>query len=922
MSLRSRVILAVVIAALAIGAMTFYAATRIRQWDDLGMTGLVFFPVMPAGKAQPLKVFAPGRVFMIYMSAPASRAGIMPGDELVTINGIAAKDNDALIAKAETLRSGDRVVYRIRRGAKTFDVPVTLASPLRIPLFVASCVVVLLVAGAYLAIGLLVLAKRPDDRRVMVFFAMMCVGALYLIGTPALALESSDIRGLHGAVPGRGMLAAVAMMTAFIAFLPLTLHLALVFPRERPVLRSSPRVLRWVYGVPATLVIALFLIGALTTAITRSSDAAKSLDLPLNVLTAILTLAGFAVAWRIVRSSRGQRLRDAFWQRPLQSILVIIAVLAGFARIAEALHIKWLVVTSAILVGLLPCLALASFPILSCVSLYRSYRDAGAEERRQVKWPLWGLFSALALRMVIGGVSQAAVTYTMFTGGNFGRWIGVAQVIGTLSMLVYLLIPFSFAVAILKYRLMNIDVIIRKTVVYALLSGAIVVVYLAVVGILGTLLVRFAEVENQTTVIGATLVVAVVFVPIRNKLQSFAERTLFRHKYDYPAALRAIAADALAASDLGTFLGTAAEKTQQVLQNRAVVIFASRHEELFAAAKVGVADSLLGALRISRASIHASLDRPFDPRRHTLPDEAAAALKRIEASLVVPIDTPGTPANGFLALAPKLNGAEFDVEDIDFLRSVADQIDIGMDRVRLQREDEDYSQARAIQQTLIPREMPRLAGIDVSGTWQPARTMGGDYYDLLKLSDTELAICIGDVAGKGMPAALLMSGLQAAVRASASSSPRDLCERVRRVVVSSLSGGRFVTFFYATVDTAAMKLRWTNAGHNAPILARADGTIVRLEQGGPAISRLFRDTPYVESELPLGPGDRIVLFTDGVSEAASDGEMFGEERIEELVLAMPEATAERLQQAIARAAVAFAGGEVEDDLTLVAVRLA
>jgi sigma-B regulation protein RsbU (phosphoserine phosphatase) len=196
--------------------------------------------------------------------------------------------------------------------------------------------------------------------------------------------------------------------------------------------------------------------------------------------------------------------------------------------------------------------------------------------------------------------------------------------------------------------------------------------------------------------------------------------------------------------------------------------------------------------------------------------------------------------------------------------------------------------------------------------------MGGDYYDLLKLGDAELAVCIGDVAGKGMPAALLMSGLQAAVRASASGSPRDLCERVRRVVVSSLTGGRFVTFFYATIDTAAMRLRWCNAGHNAPILARADGSVVRLAEGGPAFSRLFREDPYSENEISIAAGDRLVLFTDGVSEASGgDGEMFGEPRIEQLVIAQRSLGARELQEVIAGAATAFSGGELDDDLTLV-----
>jgi phosphoserine phosphatase RsbU/P len=311
------------------------------------------------------------------------------------------------------------------------------------------------------------------------------------------------------------------------------------------------------------------------------------------------------------------------------------------------------------------------------------------------------------------------------------------------------------------------------------------------------------------------------------------------------------------------------------------------------------------------------LGRPFDPRRRALPDDAAAALGRIDAALVVAAGT-----RAFVAAAPKLSGGELDVEDIDFLGSAGEQIGMAVDRIRMQVDEADFAQARAIQQTLLPREMPDVARLDLSGIWQPARTMGGDYYDLLKLGESELAVCIGDVAGKGMPAALLMSGLQAAVRASASSSPRDLCERVRRVVVSSLTGGRFVTFFYATVDTAAMRVRWCNAGHNAPVLARADGSIVRLAEGGPAFSRLFRDTPYTEREIAIGPGDRLILFTDGVSEAGGEsGEQFGEERIEEIVVANPDGDAAALQHTIVEASAAFTRGELEDDVTLVVVRV-
>jgi len=416
-------------------------------------------------------------------------------------------------------------------------------------------------------------------------------------------------------------------------------------------------------------------------------------------------------------------------------------------------------------------------------------------------------------------------------------------------------------------------------------------------------------------VIAATLVVALLSVPLRNKLQTLVDRNLFRHRYDYPEALRAIMTESRMVRDGAEFLVSAAEKLQQALQSRALVIFTERQDEYVATAKIGVSDAVIGQLRVGSAFAEL-LDRPFDPRRRTLTDDAHRAMARIDAVLVAPIGS-----RGFVALAPKLSGGEFDVEDIDFLRSATDQIGVGVDRLRMQVEEEDYAQAREIQETLLPRERPVVAGLELSGVWQPARTMGGDYYDLLKLSEHELAVCIGDVAGKGMPAALLMSGLQAAVRASASNSPRDLCERVRRVVVSSLSGGRFVTFFYAMVDTAARRLHYCNAGHNAPILARADGTLLRLAEGGPAISRLFRDDAYEEREIALLPGDRLVLFTDGVSEATdAAGELFGEERIEELVSDSRDLSAHELQRTIVDAAMSFAGGELEDDLTLVIVR--
>jgi hypothetical protein len=922
MSDRRKVTLFVIVAIAVGGLELAYGIARLRHWKQLGSTGVSYVQQYTSGEQVPhekpsraLMGLRPGMVIMLDPRGTARAAGMRVHDVVTAVDGIPLTDRQRLRALDQRVHTGDAVTFTVERHGATVNVPVRLTSPIGFG-YLLSFLTSLFVAIVFIAIGVFVFSRSPDDRRARVFCIMTSVGAVSIVGTAVVAIESVlNMRGIYVA-PLSSVFPLVALVAAAYAFAPLTLHLALIFPRERPILTRARHVLRWVYGVPAAAVAGVMVFFATSVVFpTMHGARLKTFETAIDVCAGAIAVAGMLVALRIARRGRTEGTRHAFALRPVQTIFAGVALFLGVTRIFVALHLKWAAVATGGILALLPFTLLAFYPILACVALYRSYRDAGAEERRQVKWPLWGTLIALAARLVIAFVSQVVVAAMMMSGSDVSEWLRAGQYVQIVPTLLYLLIPISFAFAILKYRLMNIDVIIRKTVVYAILTGAILVLYLGIVGGLGALLVNIAHVKNQTLVIASTLVVALLFVPLRTKLQTLVDRNLFRYKYEYPEALRAIVAETMNAHDLGAYLARAAEELQRALQNRAVVLFIERQEEFVAAAKVGVADALLGRLRVPR-TFREFLDRPFDPRRRTLPETASAPLAKVETTLVVPIGT-----RGFIALAPKLSGGEFDVEDIDFLDSAADQISIAADRIRMAVEEADFTQARAIQQTLLPREMPRVEGIEVSGVWQPARSMGGDYYDLIKLGDRELAVCIGDVAGKGMPAALLMSGLQAAVRASASGSPRDLCERVRRVVVSSLSGGRFVTFFYATLDTASMTLRWCNAGHNAPVLARADGTIVRLAEGGPAISRLFQQ-PYEERETTIASGDRLVLFTDGVSEADDgSGELFGEERIEELVADARELGAEELQQTLVEAATSFARGELEDDLTLVVVAL-
>lgn len=920
MSARRRTLAIAVLTLAFVGGGFAYTVARIHAWHEQGWTGLYYFPeVQMKKKGRPSQPIFGGEVVMVYGGTPAD-GPILPTDRVTAMSGVPIADLQALRRLEERIPPRGEVTVRVQRGKRLVDVPLRLDSPLRSPYIMVKTVVSFFVAVIFIGVAVVVFLRRPDDRRALVFCAFALVSAMALLGGAATVYESAGGRGIAPTF-GIGSARPLLFFLFTIAYAPLILHFALIFPRQRPIVARHPFLLRWIYAEALLVALLVLAFGLLTVIFSESATTAPGVfersGYVIGRSSTLIAALGLILALQIILSGRKEGLAPAFARRPFRAVFAIFAMcIATTALMGRYVSEVIAAITGFASIGL-PLLILMSYPVVATVALMRSYRASGVEEKQQVKWPLWGLVIALTTKIFSNAFSFVLAVAMRLAHVSTIEYRIVFEALDIVPTLVSLLVPISFAAAILKYRLMNIDVLIRKTVVYAILSGAIAIVYLGLVGGLGTLLVNVAGLKNQTMVIASTLVVALLFVPVRNKLQTLVDRNLFRHRYDYPEALRAIVTETRMARDASEFLASAAEKLQQALQSRALVIFAERQEEYVATAKIGVSDALIGKLRVGRAFAD-MLDRPFDPRRRTLPEDAARALARIDAVLIAPIGS-----RGFVALAPKLSGGEFDVEDIDFLRSAADQIGIGVDRIRMQGEEQDYAQARAIQQTLLPREMPQVEHLELSGIWQPARTMGGDYYDLLKLSDRELAVCIGDVAGKGMPAALLMSGLQAAVRASASNSPRDLCERVRRVVISSLSGGRFVTFFYATVDTAAMRLRWCNAGHNAPILSRADGSVIRLSAGGPAFTRLFRDSAYEECELQLLPGDRLVLFTDGVSEAMdAGGELFGEERIEELVVDSKELSAHELQRTIVDAASSFSGGELEDDLTLVVVNIA
>jgi len=236
--------------------------------------------------------------------------------------------------------------------------------------------------------------------------------------------------------------------------------------------------------------------------------------------------------------------------------------------------------------------------------------------------------------------------------------------------------------------------------------------------------------------------------------------------------------------------------------------------------------------------------------------------------------------------------------------------------------EEELQEAREIQGRLLPKKLPKVRGYEVAAITQPLRFVGGDYYSVARIDERHTALCIADVAGKGMPAALLMSSLQAALKPLVGQrlAPAELCHRLNRILCEITPVGKFISFFYALLDSDDNRLTYCNAGHNPPLLIRGDSTSMELKAAGAVLGQ-FPHWLYEESQVQMRSGDKLILFTDGLVDACdADEEPFGEHRLIRVARDNPRSSAEELMGLLMRAASQHSRGHFQDDASLIVLK--
>ncbi len=285
---------------------------------------------------------------------------------------------------------------------------------------------------------------------------------------------------------------------------------------------------------------------------------------------------------------------------------------------------------------------------------------------------------------------------------------------------------------------------------------------------------------------------------------------------------------------------------------------------------------------------------------------------------------------GYILLGDKINKQEYVNIDLEFLSTIVSQAVISMENARLFREtlekqriEQELQVAKTIQKKLLPREIITIKGYDIWGLNKSSKEVGGDYFDIIPISEYKCALAIGDVSGKSVPAALIMANLQAGLHTILSENLRldQVVSRLNQLIYQNTDLDKYITFFVGILDNQNNEFSYVNAGHNPPILLHNDGSVSLLEEGG-IILGMLPDYTYNTGHIKLQASEILVCYTDGVNEALnSREEEFGEERLKTLIKSNHNTGSRELAENIVDSISRFAEGTPQyDDITLLIVK--
>ncbi|MGB8535381.1 MAG: GAF domain-containing SpoIIE family protein phosphatase [Acidobacteriaceae bacterium] len=566
------------------------------------------------------------------------------------------------------------------------------------------------------------------------------------------------------------------------------------------------------------------------------------------------------------------------------------------------------------------------------------------DAKRRLQFLYWGAIASFTPAII-------PTLYARLQGKNpdeiFPAWLMAVVLIPLV------LFPLTLSYVIVVQKAMGVGVALRQGLQYTLARGGIRVLQMAAVGaviVAATTMVSNVNHERwqKIMVILVGITASLTIRGLGDRVRTWVDRRFFRENYNAEHVLTDLSDHVRSIVEPKSLLETVAGRISETLHVPQVAVLLSGggfYQPAFAMgyptlptvsfpSKTGTA--MLLKSQKEPALVFMNDRDSWVYREQTVGDEERRKLATLQSELLLPLAVRDTLL-GFISLGPKRSEEPYTSSDVRLLKSVAAQTGLALENANLlqtvaeevakrERLNREVEIAREVQERLFPQKLPVIAGLDYAGHCRPALGVGGDYYDFLALPRGNLGIAIGDVSGKGIAAALMMASLQASLRGEATRAPENLAAavaNVNRLVYEASASNRYATFFYGQYDPAEGKFDFVNAGHNSPILLhRGDGgKVTRLEPGGTVVG-LIENVEYQQGSVKIRPGDLLVAFTDGISEAMNlDDEEWGEDRLLDSIRGCKAKTAQEMLEIIFAAATQFAGTAPQhDDMTLVVLR--
>jgi sigma-B regulation protein RsbU (phosphoserine phosphatase) len=626
--------------------------------------------------------------------------------------------------------------------------------------------------------------------------------------------------------------------------------------------------------------------------------------------------------------------------------MALMAAGGSVIAIAEALDLRTLAPLTGSLQRAEPLLGLIGSCTIGFFFMVMGWKGGVIENpdaRRRIRLLNWGATAALSPLFGL-------LLFSLFFKRPF-ETIPIPWIVAIVSAVP--IFPLTLAYVILVDRAMDVRVAVRQGLRYALTRGTIRVIVVAAIAAAAWnlwILANDASANRPRKLQAMALAIGAAFaVPrVAKRGLEWTDKRFFREAYDAEVVLTSLSEEVRTMVETEPLLDTVLDRIGSTLHVDKLVVFLLDNGQFVpvccrgfdlmpAVAFPAGADAIRRLAESGKPARirHEDTDSPL--RREAISEENRSRLAQVDAEILLPL-IGKKELLGAITLGPKKSEEPYSLSDAKLLGLVATQAGFALENSRLttaiaheiakrERMSRDIEIARDVQQKLFPQRMPQVPGFDCAGYCRPAQGVGGDYYDFLSFPGQRLGIALGDVAGKGIPAALLMASLQASLRGQRLAGPANLAQlmtNLNYLIYEASPDNRYATFFYGELDTATLRMDFVNAGHNAPMIFRAaSGAIERLPASGPVIG-LVDAGRFEQRTVRLEPGDLLLVYSDGISEAMNRAdEEWGEERLAAAARAAGTCDAQSLIEALFTAADAFAAGAIQhDDMTVVVVRVA